>query len=279
MGGGGISMVMNLYILFLVSLPEAFFNAIIILLFAGAKERLKFNRGNIIRFTICLVSMLALTNFVRPIARNVIENVLISSVIYIFIFALIYKLKLAHAALSVAFTVLLFSTIENSYYPFIIVYICKGIENYMKYYQWIVLFALPTRILQIIIIVFLGKYEILLVTKITRHFHKTFIFSSFILIFVEYFFAYTFTNYFNLMPLLQQLIFASALVIMVIVFNYLMFKTIYVTIGKIITNGFIQYKELEENAKMAFDIINNLIKNNKNSEAIELIEGLKEIRN
>ena len=123
---------MNLYILFLISLPEAFLNAIIILLFAGVKEKLKFNKNNLIRFIICICSLLVLTNFVRPIARNVIENIFISSIAYILVFTLVYRLKLIHAALSVAFTILMFSAIENSYYPFIIAYISDGIESFCQ---------------------------------------------------------------------------------------------------------------------------------------------------
>lgn len=267
-------MIMNLYILFCISLPEAFLNGIIILLFAGAKEKLKPTKINILKFITFIALSLALTSLVRPLARNVIENILISSVVYIFIIAIIFRLKLIHAALSVLFTILLFSTVENSYYPFIVAYISKGMENYMQHYHWIVLYALPTRIFQMIVIAFLYKYDILLVTKIDRKFHKICIFSSFILIFVEYFFAFIFSIYFNMLPLLQQILFAGAIVLMVIAFNYLLFKTIYVTIGKIITNGFSQYQELEDNARLAFNLIHNLLKNNNQDEAIELIERL-----
>lgn len=271
----GKIMVMNFYILFLVSLPEAFLNEIIILLFAGAKERLTLNKDNVVRFIICLVSMLALTSFIRPVVHNVIENILASSIIYIFVFALIYRLRLVHAALSVIFAILLFSTIENSYLPFIVAYVYKGIENFSKNYHLFAIYSIPSRILQGLTILYLWKYEILLVTKISKQFHKTFIISSFLLIFVEYFFGYLFYTYFNVIPLLQQILFAVAIVLLVIIFNYLMFKTIYVAIGKIITNGFTQYKELEENAKTAFELINNLIKSNRNDEAIKIIEGLK----
>lgn len=268
-------MVMNLYILFFISLPEAFLNLIIFLLFAGAKNKLKINKSNMVRFVISLVAMLVATNVIRPLAQTVVVSIILHSLTYILIVMLVYRLELGHAALSVVFAMLLFSTIENSYYPFIIAYISKGIENYLKHYQLIVVYAMPSRILQLAIILFLWKYEILLVARISKQFHKTFIISSFILIFVEYFFGYIFYSYFNILPLFQQIIYALALVLMVIAFNLLIFKTIYVTIGRIISNGFTQYKELEDNAKLAFDVLYNLLKNSKIGEAIKLIEELK----
>ena len=120
------------------------------------------------------------------------------------------------------------------------------LRAFAKHYELFIIYTIPCRIIQVSIILLLWKYEILLITRIDRRFHKTFIISSFILVFVEYFFGYIFYSYFNMMPLLQQILYASALILMLVVFNYLMFKTIYVTIGNIITNGFTQYKELED---------------------------------
>lgn len=267
-------MLMNLYILFFVSLPEAFLNLIIFLLFAGTKSNLKVNRSNVIRFTISLIAMLVATSIIRPLAQNVVENVIAHCIAYIIIISLLYKLRLWHSAISVVFTMLLFSTIENSYYPFIIAYISGGIDNFTKHYQLFVLYSVPNRILQVMIIFFLYKYEILLVTKISRQFHYTFVISTFILVFVEYFFGFIFYSYFNVFSLLQQITYAVALVLMVVFFNYLMFMTIYVTIGKIITNGFSQYQELEYDAKSAFLLINSLIKSNRVDEAAKLIDDL-----
>ncbi len=266
---------MNLYILFLVSLPEAFLNLIIFLLFAGEKKYLTINRSNVIRFTVTLVVMLTATYVIRPLIPNIVVISIIShAIVYIFIITLVYKIKLIYSVLSVLFTALLFSTIENIFYPFVVAY-TGGLENYSENYQIILLYAMPTRIVQILAILYLWKYEILLVTKISKQFHKVFILLSFILVIIEYYFAYIFSTIFGTMYLMQQILFAIALVLLVLIFNFLMFKAIYITIGKIITNGFSQYKELEENAKLAFDTINNLIKNNRTSEAIEIIERLK----
>lgn len=269
-------MVMNLYILFLVSLPEAFLNLIIFLLFAGAKNYLTINRANVIRFAVTLVVMLTATYIIRPHIPNIaIISIFAHSFIYIVLITLVYRLKVIHALLSVIFTALLYSMIENLSVPFIITYISKGIEDFTKNYQLFPLYSIPTRIFQVLAVLYLWKYEILLVTRISRQFHKTFIFSSLILVVIEYYFGYVFYSIFNTISLVQQIIFAIALILLVVAFNFLIFKAIYITIGKIITNGFSQYKELEDNAKLAFDAINNLIKNNRTSEAIEIIEGLK----
>ena len=275
MNGGCLPVVMNLYILIIVSLPEAFFNLIIFLLIAGAKDKLKINKPNVIRFAASLVTMLAASSIIRPVAPNVVVNVVSHCLVYIVIIMLIYRLKLRYASLSVVFTMLMFSSIENLYYPFIIAYISKGTENYMKHYQWIALYAIPSRVMQVGIILFLWKYEILLVTKISKKFHKAFIISTFAMIIVEYFFAYTFANYFSTYSLSYQVVFAAILFLMTIVFCFIIFQTVYVAIGDVITKGFTKYSELEENAKLAFDVINDLIKDNKTVEAMNLINELK----
>lgn len=266
---------MNLYILFIISLPEAFFNLIIFLLFAGARDKLKINKSNIIRFAVSLVSMLVASSIIRPVVPNVVVNMISHCLVYILIIMLVYGFRLSYASLSVVFTMLMFSSIENLYYPFIVAYISKGIDNYMKHFQWIALYAMPSRILQLGIILCLWKYEILLVTKISKKFHKAFIISTFIMIIVEYFFAYSFANYFNTYSLSYQVIFAAMLVLMTIAFCFLIFQTVYVAIGDVLTRGFTKYMELEENAKLAFDIINELIKDNKTVEAMALIKELK----
>lgn len=271
-------MTMNFYILPFISLPEAILNAIIILLFAGAKNKLKINKLNVIRFIICLILLLTSTYLIRPLARSVIENIFLNSIAYIIILTIIYRLKFSHAALSVLFTILLFATIENLYFPFIVAYISESIEAFQQNYHLFPLYSIPSRILQVAIITYLWKYEILLVTKINRRFHKTFIFSTSILVFVEYFFGYIFYSYFYTFSFAEQLIYALSLIIMVIVINILIFNTIYVTIGKIILNGFNQYNELEEDFKMALGVIYNLIKNKEIKEASNLIEELQGIQ-
>lgn len=267
-------MVMNLYILFLISLPEAFLNAIIFLLFAGAKNKLKINKVNIISFTISISAMLVSSTIIRPIAQNVIENIILHILAYIIIFSLVYRLNFSYTALGVVLTMLLVSTISNSYFPFIIAYVSKGISNFSKNYHLFVIYQIPVRIFQIIVILYLWKYEILIITRISQRFHKAFIIVSFILIIIEYSSAYLFYTYFNILPLPYQIFNAFMLLLLVTIFNFVILQTAYVAIGDILTKGYSQYKELEYNAKFAFEEVNNLLKNDKVNEAIELINEL-----
>ncbi len=267
-------MVMNLYILFVISLPEAVLNAIIIILFAGAKSKLQINKSNILRFTVSIIAMLAATTIIRPLAQNVIENVLMHTVAYMILFVLIYRLKLGYAALSTILTMLLESTINNIFVPFVIAYISGGPKNFSEHYQFFVVYAMPQRIFQCLVIGFLWKYDILMITKISRRFHKTFIILSSIMVLVEYVYAYMFDTYFDTQPLVYQITNAIILVMLVTVFNLLIFKTIYIAVGDILTKGYSKYKELEENAKSAFARVNTLLKDNRTAEAIMLIDGL-----
>ncbi|OGO82409.1 MAG: hypothetical protein A2Y21_07740 [Clostridiales bacterium GWC2_40_7] len=269
-------MVMNLYILFLVSLPEAFLNLIIILIFAGQKEKLKINRQNVIRFIVSLVAMLTASYIIRPLIPNIpVINIILHSLAYIIILTIVYRLKLIYSILSILFAELLMTTFENMYVPFIIAYISKGIENFSRDYQLYVIYAIPTRIFQVLVIAYLWKYEILMASKINRSFHKAFILSIIILVTIENFIAYIFYTMFNTLSLTHQILFAVALVLMILTSNFIMFASIYIAIGKIIQNGYTRYNDLEENAKVAFDIIRKLIKADKASEAIEIIDNLR----
>lgn len=266
---------MNSYILLLVSLPEAILNIVIILLFAGKREKLKLNKHNLISFIISIVAILLVSNFLRPLAPNVMVNVLIHFLSYVAVSIIIYKIKLTYTILSVSFMYLIYSTIENSYLPFIITYVCNGIENFYNKYYVLPLYTIPYRIGQIAVILFLWKYEILLITKINRKFHRLFIISASITIFVEYCLGYIFWNYFNNMSLFHQILLSVSLVSMVVIFNLLIFKLLYMTISSIIIKGYTKFTEFEDNVLFAFDEIQLMLKNNSVTEAIMLIDELK----
>lgn len=267
-------MIMNLYILLLISLPEAFLNIILILLFAGKKEKLKLDKNNIMRFTIALVSMLLVSNFIRPIVPNVVINMLLHVIAYIVILKLVYNIDLKYITLGVLFMVLVLSSVENLYIPYIITYVSKGIENFSNHYPFYVVYSMPYRIFQIILIRFFWKHQVLLVTKINRRFHNFFIISTFILIIIEYFLNYLFYSYFNVMTLSHQISLSLSLILMVTVFNYLVFKFIYIAVSDIVTNGYKQYTELEENVKYALNEVEELLKMDKVDDAINLIDKL-----
>ncbi len=267
-------MVMNLYILFLISLPEAVLNAAIILLISGQKHRLKPIKKNIIKFAISIAAMLMATLIVRPIAQNVIQNVLMHTATYVLIFAFVYRLNLGNAALSTFLTILLTSTINNAYVPFIITYISGGMENFSQNYQLYVLYSLPTRIFQILVIFIFYKYEIIAITKITRRFYKMFLILTSLLIIVEYVYAYIFYTSFFTQSVHFQIINGIILILLVTVVNFIVFKTIYIAASDILIRGYKKYNELEEDAKHAFNEVKKLLIDHKNDEAIALINKL-----
>ncbi|MCX7920916.1 MAG: hypothetical protein N3B21_02655 [Clostridia bacterium] len=75
-------MKMNFFILLFISLPEAICNLAIILLLAGKKECLKMRGSNIARFSVALVSMLAISWFIRPLLPNYAVNFIVHSLAY-----------------------------------------------------------------------------------------------------------------------------------------------------------------------------------------------------
>lgn len=267
-------MVMNMYILFLISLPEAVLNAAIILLISGQKHRLKPIRKNVIKFAITIAAMLSASLIIRPIAQNVIQNVLMHTACYVLIFALVYRLNLGKAALSTFLTILFTSTISNCYYPFIIAYISHGMENFSRDYQLFIVYSLPTRVLQILIIYLLMKHEIFSITRISNRFHKMFLVLSAALIMVEYVYAYMFYTYFSTYQNGQRIINGIMLILLVTVVNFIVFKTIYIVASDFLIKGYSRYRELEEDAQYAFNEVRKLLIDNKNEEAINLIKKL-----
>ena len=267
-------MVMNIYILFLISLPEAVLNAIIILLISDKKAKLKLNKNDIARFLIAVAAMLTASFIIRPMVKNVIQSVILHSFVYILIFTVIYSLKLADAVLSTFLTVLFISTISNIYYPFIIAYISHGIENFSKNYHLFVVYSIPTRIFQIIIIYILCKYEVVLITKISRRLHRMFIILTGVLVTIEYGYAYMFYINFFSQTLQYQICNGIILLLLVAVVNFIVFSTIYIEASDFLIKGYKRYNELEEDAKYALNEVKELLENNKNDEAIYLIKRL-----
>lgn len=265
---------MNLYILFLVSLPEAFLSLIQFLLFTGEKGKLKINKPNIIRFAISLALMLVASNYIRPNAPNVAVNMALHIVAYVIILILVYRMNVPYAILGVAFTMMIYSTIENAYVPYIVAYISKGWDNFGKQYMLYPIYSLPITICRIIVIWFLWKHEILMISKINKSFHKIFIYTTLILILVEYFLFFLFDTYFDKMPLTHQIAFSVTLLLMAIGVNLLVFKLIYKAIVGLVQKGYAQYSDLEDAAKYAFNEIQKMLKEKNYDGANGLIDEI-----
>ncbi len=267
-------MVMNLYILFLVSLPEAFLNLIIALLITGRKENLKINKHNVIRFITALSLMLLSSYVIRPISPNVITSVTLHVIAYTVLLMLVYRMKPIYALFGTAFIFMIMTTAEVIYTPYVITYGFKGMANFQNAYHWYVLISLPPRILQIIVITFLWRHDILLVTRINNKFHRIFIVSFLLLGFGEQMLYFVFVSIFDKLQIVYQISFSAAMFIIVLVLNFLILKLIYTVINGLVVKSFNKYNDLENDVKFAFDEIRTLLVNNQVDEAVELIDDL-----
>ena len=273
-------MVMNLYILFFISLPEALLNLYIMLRLAGESKKLKFkNINNTLRFLITIALMLLGSWIIRPLAPNVVINILLHSIVYTLLISLIYKTNLIKSAFCVSLVLLLYSTVENLYIRFIIAYISHGIENFNSNYQMFIVYSLPYRFAQIAAIIFLIKYEIVLdIAKIDKSFNRLFVICMYLLTCLEYCFSYLFDMYFEKMSLFHQIIFSIAISIMAFITSLLVFKFIYIIVRGLLTGGYKQYQELEMDSKYAFKKVYTLIKDNNINGAEEILENLIDIK-
>jgi hypothetical protein len=265
---------MNIYILFLVSLPEAFLSLIQFLLFSGEKDKLKINKSNIIRFVISLVLMLVASNYIRPVSPNVAVNMALHIIAYVIILILVYRINIPYAVLCVAFTMMIYSTVENAYIPYIIAYISKGWDNFGKQYLLYPIYSLPITLCRIIIIWFLWNHEILMVSKINKSFHKIFISTTLVLILTEYFVLFIFYTYFDKMALAHQIGFSITLLVMAIGLNLLVFRLIHKAVVGLIQKGYAQYSDLEDAAKYVFTEMQKMLKEKNYDGANNIIDEI-----
>lgn len=267
-------MVMNLYILFLVSLPEAFLNLIIALLITGQKDKLKLNRNNAVRFFATLFLMLLSSCIIRPISPNIITSVTLHIIAYTFIIMLVYRMKPVYALFGTAFFLMIIAVTEALYTPYVITYGFKGMENFQNAYHWYVLLSLPQRVVQVIVISLLWKHEVLLVTRISYKFHRMFVASFLVLTLGEYLFCYIFLAVFDLLPFVYQMALSISLLIIALILNILIFKLINMVISDLIVKSYNKYNDFENDVKFAFDEIRTMLINNQVDEAVKLIDDL-----
>lgn len=268
-------MEMNWSILFFGSLPETFLNLVIILLLAGNRERLKINLSNFAGFISALGLMLVTSWFIRPLVPNVAVSFVLHMIIYAVIMLLIYKVNIVKAFFCTSILALLLSTMENLYIPYVITYVCGSLDKVYNNSMLFILISIPMRLIQAVAIIMLLKHSVVLeVTKIDRKFHRLFIICLYILTFVEYYMSNIFINYFNNMSLVHQITFSVSLFAIICVFGILVFNFIYSTVKGIVTQGYKQYQELENNAKLAFEEVYIMIKSNNSEKAAKFIEEI-----
>ncbi|ACL77090.1 hypothetical protein [Ruminiclostridium cellulolyticum] len=269
-------MVMNLYILLLVSLPEAFLNLIIALLITGRKENLKINTQNILKFTAAIVLMLTSSWVIRPISPNILTSISLHTVAYSLIYMIVYRLKPIYALFGSSFFLLIITTTDMLYISYVITYIFKGMVNFQNAYHWYVLLSSPQRIVQVIVIAFLWKHEILLATRINYRFHKLFLASFLLLTFGEQLLYFVYLDLCDKLTLIYQIMFSVSMFVIVLVLNILLFKLIYMVIGNLLQKSYKMYTDLEDDVGFALDKIRALLVNNQVDEAVKLIDYITE---
>lgn len=269
-------MVMNLYILLLVSLPEAFLNLTIALLFTGCKGNLKINKKNIFKFSTAILLMLLSSCIIRPISPNVIASITLHNIAYSLILILVYKMKPVYAVFATSFIFLIMTVTEILYAPYVITYVFKGMERFQNAYHWYVLLAMPQRFAQAMVAAFLWKHEILLVTRINRRLNRLFLSSILMLSYGGQLLYFVFIAVFDKMQLVYQITFSVSLFVIVLVLNIQMFKLIYTVITGLIIKSYDKYCEFEDDVKFALDEIRSLLTNNQVDEAVKLIDYINE---
>lgn len=269
-------MEMNVFILFFVSLPEAFLNLILILLVSERKSRLEISRPNVVRFSATLALMLAASWFLRPLAPSPAFNMLFHIAAYLLIITLVYKINLGTVFLSVIMVMLFILTIENTFIPFIIAYKIKDLSAFFGNNATILVCSLPDRILQCLAVFLLWKYnEVFLITRINKKIRAVFIACNLIFIFAQAYFSSIYAAYFGSLSLAHQISYALVLVILLIAFDLLVFTLVYLTVKGVMLHGYSRYRELEDNAKYAFNEVYNLLKcRNDTGGAVSLLEEL-----
>lgn len=275
-------MAINTFMLLFISLPEAFLNLILILLFAGQKNRLSINQQNIMKFSITLLLMLVSTWFIRSLSPNVAVNALCTTAAYIVILLIVYRINVGITALSVTTIFLYIVAIENTYIPFIITYHAKNLTEFFGSNLTLFLCAIPERILQVLAIALLWKYnDVLEITRINKKFLRILIICNLIIYSSEEFFSYIFVQNFNNYSFLVQIIYAIVLLMLILAFNVLIFAFMYIALKGVMILGFNRYhelenkyRELEDNAQYGFEKIYEHLKNNDNENAMNMLEEL-----
>jgi hypothetical protein len=268
-------MEMNPFILIFISLPEAFLNIFIILLFAGEKCRLKLSKPNIIRFLSALSLMLLASCIIRPLVPNFIFNAFFHVLAYTLIIKTVYKINFGTTILSVLLLALFFATVENSYYPLVITYVSDGLNKFFEDNFVMLICTLPTRVIQVSAIVFLWKhYVVFAIAKLNKSNYRLFVAAIIIITTVQLYFSYNFVYYFSMMLFIHRILYSTAIFILAIVFNVLIFKLIYSTGKGLLKHGIKRCNAIEQDAELAFIDIYNLLKKQDINGAIEILEEL-----
>jgi hypothetical protein len=254
-----------------VSLPEAVASLIIMILLLGQRKYLNWrDKSNIIRFVGSICLMLLATVVVLPLSPNVVTNAAGHFIFYLLIIKLVYSIDFPAALFSVSLFYTLAMVVENTYMPFVITYVFKSPANFYSDSVNLLIYSIPARVMQIIIIVFLLKYHIVFIsTKLNK---KINILVSVVLagiMFSELFISLAFVNNFDKFSQASQILFSVSLAALML-FNMLIIKIVFEVTKWAVEAGSNQYYSLENHSEWLFNKIRTLLEENN-------IDGAKKI--
>jgi len=269
-------MVMNLYILILISFPEALLNLYITLQLINEGKLPSFReKKNLIRFFISLSCMLLFSWVVRPLAPNAICNMIFHSIGYMLIISLVYWVNIFKSACCVSAMLLLYSTVENSYIHFIIAYISKGMDNFSRDYTLYIFYSLPSRIAQFVTIRWLKKYRVFLsLVKLHKSFYKLFAALIYGLVLVQYSLSFIADTYFDKMELIHQIVFSVSITLFVFLSSYILLRFMFGYMVAVLKSGNMLYQQAEGATLESYKGILSFLQQNDVDSAKKSLESL-----
>lgn len=224
---------MDLFMLIFLSLPEYLLDLPLMLIISGEKEKLKLKIGNVIRFFLAIALMLTATWLIRPLVSNVSLSVAVHSVAYTVIILLVYGIHPVKAMLGVAWAMLYLYTLENTFIPFVITYISKGITAFYGSNITLLVCTIPLRAFQFLAVRYFYKNnEFLEAVRSEKKYSIVFAVSSFIMTVAQMYIAYIYATFFDKYPFMTQLLFSCALLALMISFYVAIFGFIYIVVKK-----------------------------------------------
>ncbi len=275
----------DLFMLIFLSLPEFLLELPLILLISGEKEKLKFNAKNTIKFSMAIALMLSATWLIRPHVSNTVQSIACHTVAYVLIILVVYRIHPFRALLGVTWAILYVDTLENTFIPFVIAYISKGLNNFYGSNITLILVSLPVRTFQFLAVRYFYKNdEYLNAIRSEKKYSIIFAVSCYLMTLSEVFIAYVYYTYFDKFSFMVQLLFSCALLILMISFFMAIFGFIYIVVKKFANDvkcrdekqkqqSAIKIKRVNEKNHDTLKELYNILKNEKyTGDAIDLLE-------
>ncbi|MCX7748258.1 MAG: hypothetical protein N2645_15430 [Clostridia bacterium] len=275
-------MKIGLMMLLILSLPEAIINLIMIITVSEKSDVLQLNIKNTIRFVITIALMLTATCILKPLSNTVLLSYLVNIFSYTIIICIMYRINIGILLFCSSVVVLLVSTLENIFIPFVITYVTHGVEAYFNNLPLMFLCSLPIRGLQVYGIYIINKYKaVLIVSRFDKKFRIFFVVCNLIILVTQNVFSKMYIDNFNDTSLLLQILYAAcllAIILTVYIFIYSFMYSIAKGIIKRMDDSYkkleYKYSELEDNTSIAFSKLHSILKNNNVEEAINVIESI-----